>query len=276
LKFDPYFIDRKVENSMTFEEIIEKSSTFSKNFPQKFSESNKKYETNLQNSDKKLISLNNSNEKNMSLKKTSPGLDNNSGDCSGSELSFEKVCTLPKNETKHLLSSEKRIKEKFSANDSFYQNMIADLNANKTITKEDFDKNEFNMREQENPNNFILKLQEISIDKNGSLMKTNNSFIENMPQRVYSLKKPSNSKEKVAKNFESYDLLTELKKKLKEKEQEIGSSFNAPAGKKIERNLPLQRSPKINKDNEVLIKTATEKVQHFFNSLKQGSKEPVK
>ena len=104
LKFDPYFIDRKVENSMTFEEIIEKSSTFSKNFPQKFSESNKKYETNLQNSDKKLISLNNSNEKNMSLKKTSPGLDNNSGDCSGSELSFEKVCTLPKNETKHLLT----------------------------------------------------------------------------------------------------------------------------------------------------------------------------
>ena len=113
LKFDPYFLDRKPENSLNFDEVIEKSGIFSKNYGK-----------------------NNSNEKTLSGQKTGILLDNISDDGSASELSFEKVCDFAKEEpvSKHLLSSEKRIKEKFSANDSFYKDMITDLNSNKLET----------------------------------------------------------------------------------------------------------------------------------------------
>ena len=249
LKFDPYFLDRKPENSLNLDEMIEKSGIFSK-----------------------IYGKNNSNEKNLSGQKTGILLDNNSDDGSSSELSFEKVCDVAKEEpvSKHLLSSEKRIKEKFSANDSFYKDMITDLNSNKLETlKEDFENSELPLKEPDQVSNFMFKLQEVSNDKNGSVLKVNNSFLENIPQRISSLKRPSESKEKVARNFDSFDVLNDLNKKLMEKEKEIGFAINA-LPKKLEKITPIQISPKKNKTNEILAKNATDKVQKMFQTFKQG------
>ena len=249
LKFDPYFLDRKPENSLNFDEVIEKSGIFSKNYGK-----------------------NNSNEKTLSGQKTGILLDNISDDGSASELSFEKVCDFAKEEpvSKHLLSSEKRIKEKFSANDSFYKDMITDLNSNKLETlKEDFENNELPLKQPDQVSNFMFKLQEVSNDKNGSVLKVNNSFLENIPQRISSLKRQSESKEKVARNFDSFDILNDLNKKLMEKEKQIGFAINA-LPKKLEKITPIQISPKKNKANEILAKNATDKVQKMFQTFKQG------
>ena len=261
LKFDPYFIDRKPENSIETTEISE-NMLLDHNFnqkPLKMDENSSLLKNNKKIGFSKEILISNEQK---TFGKNSQDLD----DDSRSELSFESICTkeLPVNER----SSEKKIREKFSSNDSFYKNMITELHSNKKADiYEEYNKIEISDKE----NNFIMKLYEASNDKNNSgLLKTNNSFIEK-PQKIVqnSSKRTVNNniKENVANNFENLDILTELNRRLKEKEEEIGKDLKFQRDKKNDLFLPFKLSPKKKNVNDLLIKNATDKVQKLFENI---------
>lgn len=291
LKFDPHFLNKKQNYSIeNLYDSLENSNAFHLQENCLKLKVKKPIETS-QNSNKKKISrenykemsfsndsfehnrvYSNNNTPNNHLQKTN--LEENSDDGSQSELSFEKICEKPsENITPFQLSSEKRIKEKFSANDSFYKNMINDLNSNKKsgildeINSSDVFDKELEKKDQINNNNHLIKLQEVANEKSGSFLRTNSSFLENPQQRVSS-KKINQAKNKVTKKFENFEILNELNKKLKEKEKEIEAGFKIHTQKQNDLFLPFKMSPKRNTKNELLIKNATEKVQKMFNSFK--------
>ena len=223
------------------------------------------------------------NEKNRFFTKKSAVFSENSEDYSKSELSFEGLmgsCEEIREIQEFERSSIKKIKEKFANNDSFYDNMITELNSQKKADfYDDFDKfegfeekNEKNEKNEENAKNekngknqkkteFLMKLQDVSNEKNHDLA-INNSFL-NHPLRntENSLRKSKKNVEKIAKNFENYDILSDLKRKLEEKEAEIGKSFNFQANKSKNTFFEIKKTQK----NDFLVKNAKKKVEEMFD-----------
>lgn len=185
------------------------------------------------------------------LKTTVLEKDGENESSSSSELSFVKPSNEPIQVSKNLqiLSSAKKIKEQFSANDSFYDQMLTELNSNKKHL--DFDEN-----------NVVSKKQDVEEYE----YNENASFLDNPKEKAQ--KGLSESGAKVKRFFDTYDTLKDWKKKLEEKEKEIGSSFANKTKKKSDLFLPLKLSPSKKNNNDLLVKSATEKVQKMFQSIK--------
>lgn len=238
MKFDPYFLNKNPDN---YSSELNENAEFQIIGNEKV----------LSASHQKTLSFQNNNNSVISS--------------SGSELSFEKTCEeeliIEKN-NKNLMSSAKRIKEKFATNDSFYNQMLVELNSNKKFAETDY--NDINK-------NSSIKSQEISQEKNFLKENENMSFLgENLRP---SMKIQSESSSKVKRNFDHYEVLRELNQKLQDKEKEIGQTLRDHKKKKKDLLFPLKMSPKKQNNNELLIKNATDKVQKMFDSLRKSNKE---
>lgn len=259
MRFDPYFLNKNPEN---YSEL----------------ELNENNEFRIIGNEKALSA---SHQKTLSFQNNNSMISSSS-----SELSFEKTCEeeviIEKNK-RNLMSSAKRIKEQFATNDSFYNQMLVELNSNKKFAA-DADSNKKNVDVDdnnkfvdvdfiENNKNSSLKLQEVSQERNLFKENENISFLaENLRP---SLKIQSESMSKVKRNFDHYEVLKELNQKLQEKEKEIGQTLIEHKKKKNDLLFPLKMSPKKQNNNELLIKNATDKVQKMFESLKKSNKEYI-